>query len=151
MGIDTRILPRCGLAVALAALLAPTTIPAATQAENPLVGTLACLSDEQRTELVHREMLEFLGAGKELLRSKHEASEALSARDGAAAALKACEHASGPRKGPSCDAERDRLARTSAELQRSQARREKAMADFNGVASSRIQVVRAEYPSCDSR
>ena len=152
MGIETGIVQRCGVAVAALALLAPTTTGAAAQAENPLVGNIACLSDGQRTELVRREMVEFLGAGKELIRNKREARDALSARDAAAAALEGCEQAS--RTGPNasrCDEERERLAGAIDEAKRAQAGQERAKAEFPAVASARIQAVRAEYPSCDSR
>jgi hypothetical protein len=151
MGIETRILRRCGLAVAALALLAPTTSRPATQAESPFLGNVACLSDEQRTELVHREMGEFLVVGKELMQRRGQISTATAAREAAATALTGCEGAAGPLQGTQCDAERERLARAEAQLQRAREEQEKAKAEFPVLAASRIQAVRAEYPACESR
>jgi hypothetical protein len=151
MGMETGILQRCGLAVAVLALLAPTTIPAASQVGNPFLGNVACLSDEQRTELVHREMIEFMVVGKEYLQSKRLARDALAGRDEAAAGLKGCQQAAGPLPGAPCEAQRDQLARAENELEQANARQEIARTEMPAVAAARIQAVRAEYPACDSR
>jgi hypothetical protein len=136
--------------VAVLALLAPTTTRAATLPESPSVGNIACLSDTQRTELLHREMVEFLAAGKELTRNMGEVRMARSSHEAAAAALKGCEGSVAPSPAPPCVEERERLARAQDELQRIQAHQEKARAEFAAHASARIQAVRSEYPSCDS-
>ncbi len=137
--------------MAILALLAPTTSRPASLPESPFFGNIACLSDTQRTELLHREMVEFLAAGKELTRDLGEIRAARSAHEVAAAALKGCEASTAPGGGLSCDAERERLARAQAELERVQARQEKAKAEFPALASARIQAVRSEYPACESR
>jgi hypothetical protein len=137
--------------VAVLALLAPTTTRPASLPESPIFGNIACLSDTQRTELLHREMVEFLQAGKELTRDMGEIRSAHTADEAAAAALKGCEASKTPSVAPPCNAERERVARAQAELQRVQARQEKAKAEFPALASARIQAVRAEYPSCESR
>ena len=151
MGNKTGILQRCGAAVAFLALLAPTTTRPATLPESPSVGGVACLSDAQRTELLHREMLEFMNVGKELGRHRGAVHDAQRARDEASAALGACRDVTKPSGASACEEERERLERSQAQLQRAQAGQEKARAEFLVLASSRIQAVRSEYPACDSR
>lgn len=151
MGIVRRILQRCGGAVAALAFLAPSTTGAATQAETPLVGDIACLSDTQRTELVRREMAEFMRVGNELVRSRQQVRNAVAAQESAVAALRACEGSVGASQAAPCDGEHGRIQRANSDLQRAVAHRDQAKADFPVLAASRIQAVRAEYPSCDSR
>jgi len=147
----TGILQRCGVAVAILTVFAPTTTLPASLPESPVFGNIACLSDTQRTELLHREMVEFLAAGKELTRDLGEMRAARSAHEAAAAALKGCEASATPGGASPCAAERERLARAHADLERVQARQEKAKAEFPALASARIQAVRSEYPACESR
>jgi RNase H-fold protein (predicted Holliday junction resolvase) len=152
MGIETRIIRRCGVAVAALAVALPTTIRAATHGENPMVGGVACLSEEQRAELVRREMHEFLGAGAEMIQERRERGRALSAKRDAAAALTKCEEASANAPGaPECEDERRRMASANEELSRVAERQEKAQSEFPMMAARRILAIRAEYPACDSR
>lgn len=151
MGNKSGIVQRCGVAVAALALLSPTTSRPATQAESPVAGSLVCLSNEQRTELLHREMLEFKQVGYELVQSKRDVRNAVTAHDGALAALKACEAAGGPVPASPCTAEHEKLDRTNAELRRAVEHRDKTNTDFPVLAASRISAIRTEYPACDSR
>ncbi len=137
--------------MALLAAFAPTTTRPASLPESPFFGNIACLSDTQRNELLHREMVEFLAADKELTRDLGEIRAARSAHEAAAAALKGCEATTEAAGASPCAAERERLARAHAELERIQARQEKAKAEFPALASARIQAVRSEYPACESR
>lgn len=150
MGLVTGIVQRCGVAVAALALLGPTTTTAFSPAESPFVGGVACLSDEQRSELVRREMGEMLRTGIDLSEKRRLHDQALSAQAQAASALERCQRAPDPFP-PGCDAERTRLASADAEVERTLARREKAKDDFPVLAAARVQAIRAEYPACDSR
>jgi len=152
MGFVVRIVQRCGAAVAALLVVLPTTTGAAPQPPSVFGGNVACLSDEQRSELMKREMTEFAGAQIDLIQARVQNSQALSLQAQARAALRKCEQFPPEGSaGANCNAERHRAVSTDAEVVRTSAEVERSKAELPAKATARIDMVRAEYPACDSR